>query len=238
MLNTNRVLHFIKGELGFANMQLELEDDEILEHVVEYTLREFSFYVPEKKRYYLNMELDTLKVPGRANEFYITDEQGLEILNVVEVYPNLSEYMVHGMPPLGPLSHGELGEWALQNEVAMSVKMFSSFDMTYEFTHPNIIRISPVPNNSGNVTVEYERMQNPDLSGIPNEFQWIFQEMSLADIMMRIGRIRKKYGGQMRTPFGEVPLEADIFDEGKEKKREILEKLNLGPVLNVIVDHG
>ena len=237
MLNTNRLLSYIKGELGFPHVQIELSDEEILEHITEFTLREFSFYSPEKKKVNLNLDLDANKVPGRSNEFYITETEGLEILNVVEVYPTQSEYLIHGMRPLGPLSHFELREWALSNEMAMQLKMFSSFDTTFEFTHPNIVRISPVPNHMGNVIIEYERMQNPDLSGVNNEYQWVFMELSLADIMIKLGRIRKKYQ-DIKTPFGEIPLNQEVGDEGKEKKREILEKLNLGPIMNVIVDHG
>jgi hypothetical protein len=56
---------------------------------------------------------------------------------------------------------------------------------------------------------------------------------------MVIGRIRKRYGGgNLRTPFGEIPLEGDIYEEGKEMKREILEKLERLFVPNVRVDFG
>ena len=117
-------------------------------------------------------------------------------------------------------------------------KMFSSFDTTFEFIHPNKVRLSPVVNNMGTFTIEYERMQNPDFSGVGNEYQWAFLELACSDIMIIIGQIRSKYQGQARTPFGEIPLGAEILQEGKEKKREIIEKLNLGPLLNVVFAKG
>jgi len=237
MLNKSRVLTYVKQNLGFPFMQIELSDEEVLEYIETYTLREFSYYVPEVKRTYLNLLLASNKVPGRINEFYIFDEQGLEILNVVDLYTDSSQFMVYGHPPLGVFTHSELKDWALDVATSMDVKMFSSFDITFEFMHPNKIRISPSPANVRFVTVEYERVQNPDLSGVPNEFQVLFCEFALADIMIMLGRIRAKYEN-MRTPWGEIPISKEIQDEGKEKKKDLIDKLSLGPLMNVIIDHG
>ena len=57
--------------------------------------------------------------------------------------------------------------------------------------------------------------------------------------MMVIGRIRKKYGGgTLRTPFGEIPLDSDVYEEGKELKREVIEVLERLYIPNVRIDHG
>lgn len=240
MLNATRVLKYIKDNLAFPFNFIEIEDSKIMEYVTDYTIREFSYYIPQVRRMNLNLTLDTNKVPGRSNEYYLYDPQGLEILNVVDIYFDEGNLILHGHPPLGPLSFGEVKEWALAVASSMQVKVFSSWDYTHEFIHPNMVRISPVLVSAGpNVAVEYERMQPPDFRGIPNEFQVLFCEMALADIMMLIGRIRKKYGdGTLRTPFGEIPLSAEVGDEGKDKKREIVEKLIAGALPNVIIDHG
>jgi len=240
MLNATRVLKYIKDNLAFPFNFIEIDDPKIMEYVTEYTVREFSYYIPQVRRMNLNLTLATNRVPGRSNEYFLYDPQGLEILNVVDIYFDEGNLILHGHPPLGPLSFGEVKEWALAVATSMQVKVFSSWDYTNEFIHPNIVRISPAIVNAGpNVTVEYERMQPPDFRGIPNEFQVLFCEMALADIMILIGRIRKKYGdGTLRTPFGEIPLSAEVGDEGKDKKREIVEKLIAGALPNVIIDHG
>jgi len=240
MLNQQLVLEYIKDNLAFPFMHLELTDEKIIEYFSTHTIKTFGYWVPQVWKIPLNTNLTSNKVPGIGNEFYIGDPQGLEILNVVDFYTSKGELYLLGHPPLGPMSHGEIKEWALQVEMAMQTKMFSSFDYTCEFKHPNIIRISPLPSsNLGVITVEYERQQPPDLSGIPNDVQYIFKELALADIMIVIGRIRKRYGGgTLRTPFGEIPLESEIFDEGKEKKREILENLERLWIPNVRVDFG
>ena len=82
-------------------------------------------------------------------------------------------------------------------------------------------------------------MQCDDFSEIPNDIGEIFLELALADIMIALGRIRKRYGGgNLRTPFGEIPLESDILEEGKEKKREVIEKLERLYIPNIRIDHG
>jgi len=239
MLNSNKVLNYVKSNLGFPFMHLEWSDDEILSYIKDYTIAEFSHYFPEVKTMGLNLTLESNQVPCKDNEYYLIEPQGREILNVVAVYFSESDYIFFGHPPLGPLSVGEVRSWALDVEMSMMVKQFSSYDKTFEFKHPNIIRISPTTSSITWCGVEYERKQSEDFSGIPNDIQMFFLELALSDIMITIGRIRKRYGGgNLRTPFGEIPLESDIYEEGKEKKREVLEKLTTGSLPNVLVDFG
>jgi len=239
MLNQSRVLDYIKDNLGFPFQQLEFTDDDIINYFVTYSLREFSGYVPDVNKIDLNVNATQLQVPGRQNEYYLVEPDNLEIMNVIDVYYPATDLYIHGHPVYGPFTHFELREWALATEMANETKQFSSWDKTFAFKHPNILRISPVPTDITHCTVEYERIQPPDLGGIPNEHQVIFCEFAMADCMIRIGRVRKKYGdGNMRTPFGEIPVGAEIFDEGKEKKRELIERLDRLYLPNVVIDHG
>jgi len=239
MLNKSEVLEYVKSNLGFPFMHLELEDEQILEYITKNTRKTFSYYIPQKVMTSLNTTVESNKVPGKGNEYYITEPDGMEILNVVDIYTTSGELYMFGHPPMGVFSHFELREWALSVSMAMDTKMFSSFDYTFEFKHPNVIRISPLTSALGWVAVEYERMQPEDLSGIPNDIQLDFKNLALADVMMVIGRIRKRYGGgTLRTPFGEIPLESDVYDEGKELKREIIEKLERLFIPNVRIDFG
>jgi len=239
MLTKNAVLSYIKDNLAFPFMQLELTDEKILDFTTQHSLREFGYYVPQKWKLSLNLSLAANKVPGVGNEWYLFDDQGLEILNVIDFYSGAGELYLFGHPPLGPLSMSELPGWALAVSNAMTTKMFSSFDYTFEFRHPNIMRISPLPSTTlGTITVEYERQQPPDLSGVPNDLQQYYKKLALADIMIVLGRVRKKYSGQLRTPFGEIPLNDEILEEGKELKREVIEVLERLYIPNVRIDHG
>ncbi len=239
MLNHARVLGYIKDHLAFPNTHLELDDDEIIKRFVTYSLREFSEYIPHVNKLPLCLTNCDYKVPNIQNEFYLKDPDNVEILNVIEVYFDGSDDLLMGAPIFGPMSHFEIRDWALATEMAGQLKMFSSWDKTFEFRSPNILRISPVPTTgNGYCVVEYERMQPQDLSGIPNEHQIIFCKLALADIMIQIGRVRKKYGGNIRTPFGEIPLDSDILEEGKELKDKVIEKMERLYTPNIVVDFG
>jgi hypothetical protein len=241
MLNQAEVLRYVKDNMAFPFQTIEWDDDKILEYIDDNTRKEFSYYIPQNNQFVpLNTDLSANIVPGHQNRFYITEPCGLEIYNVVEMYMDGSDYYVHGHPPLGALSHGEIQNWAASVEMAMTTKQFSSFDYTFEFTHPNLIRISPSGVGTvGTVILEYEREQPSDLSGVPNDLHMDFKKLALADVMMAVGRIRKRYGGgNLRTPFGEIPLESDIYEEGKELKREQLEKLERLFIPNIHFEHG
>jgi hypothetical protein len=239
MLTQSEVLRFVKTSLAFPHMFIELSDQDILDYITDNTRKMFSHYFPQKWKTSLNVGLEANKVPGRGNEFYLTDPQGYEIYSVIDIYTSSGDWYIHGHPPMGPLSHGDLREWALQVEMAGQLKMFSSFDMTFEFSHPNILRISPINTSYGTITVEYEREQPPDLSGIQNDIQKYFKELALADIKIVIGTIRKRYsGGQLRTPFGDIPIEGDIKEEGQSEKDKLLDIFERSYLPNVTLDFG
>jgi hypothetical protein len=239
MLNDSLVLDYVKRNLGFPFMHLEWKDEEILEYIKKFTIREFSYYVPNVQTLPINFQNIANKVPGKSNEYYLFEPEGREILGIKNIYFDQSDYFAMGHPPMGVFSYGQLGEMALQTHLAMSTKLYSVFDKTFEFKHPNIVRVSPVPVNSKFATVEYERIQCDDFREIPNDIGEIFLDLSLADIMIALGRIRKRYGGgNLRTPFGEIPLESDIFEEGKEKKREIKDLLERTFIPNITIAHG
>jgi len=239
MLNSSRVLSYIKGNMGFPWQFIELTDTEILDYVAQFTIRTFGHYFPDENTIGLNLQTTTNKVANKANEYYITDPEGREILGVSHIYFGAGNQYLFGHPPLGPMSLGEISQWALDTEIAGWVRSFSSFNYTFVFKSPNIVRISPTPNSEQWVAIEYEREHSEDFSTIPNDMQSYFLELCLADIQIMIGRIRKKYGsGGLKSPFGELNLSDEIFEEGKEKRAEVIEKLTNGSLTNVVVSFG
>ena len=238
MLSTDKILHYVKVNLAFPWQFLELTDDDIMDYITSFTLPEFSHYFPQKQKIPIDI-LTNPTVPNIKNEYYIQEPDGIEILNVVNVYYPASLYYFHGHPPYGPMSTGDMREWAIQTSMAMDVMQHSTWNYTSEFMHPNILRISPaLPITEGFLTIEYERMQPSDFSGIPNELQIIFCELALADIQIYLGRVRKRYGDNLTTPFGNIPVSSEIFDEGRDKKREILDLLTSGSRPNVVMQIG
>jgi hypothetical protein len=239
MLNTTKVLKYVKTNLGFPFQTIEITDDDILEYIQDYTIEEFSKYIPDVNK--ISFDLTAVsRVSGSLNEYLIEEEDGLEILSVKNVYFNCGGLLTVGHPIMGAFNQRDLREFVLNVETSMMVYQSSMFMYTYEFKHPNIIRISPTNfGTEGSIILEYERVHPSDLSTIPNEHQLIFEQMCLADIMIVLGRIRKKYGdGVLKTPFGEIPLNSQIYEEGIEKKREIIEKLQQLTYPNVTIAFG
>ena len=58
MLNSNRVISFVKSKLGFPFTEVEIEDQQILDFVTEFSLRDFSYYSPEVVKINLNVNLE------------------------------------------------------------------------------------------------------------------------------------------------------------------------------------
>lgn len=238
MLNSTRVLSYIKSNLGFPWQFLELSDTEILDYVKEFTIRTFGHYFPDVNTIGVNLQTSTNKVVGKANEYYITDPDGREILNIAHIYFSGGNQYLFGHPPIGPMSLGEIAQWTLSTEIAGWVKSMSSFNYTFTFKSPNIVRITPTPTSEEWVAVEYERDHSEDFSTIPNEMQMYFCELALCDVAIMIGRIRRRYGDNLVTPFGSINLSTEIFDEFKEKRNELIEKLTGGALTNIVLSFG
>ena len=237
MLNESRVLDYIKSNLGFPFQPLELTDEYIMNYVVEYTLRTWSHYFPEKHIMKLALDDDSIKANSRQNEFYLEEPEGLEILNIADMYFSASKFFALGHPYIGIFNYESLPFFALSAVKAADAHLWSPYNYTFVFVHPNIVRIMPNPKNEEYCLVEYERVQSPDFSGISNELQIMFCDLALADIKIVIGSARARYD-QLQTPFGSIPLNQNLASEGKEEKRDILDKLTAGSLPNIIFDKG
>ncbi len=241
MLNQSRVLDYIKMNLGFPYNPLELNDDEILNYVKSYTIREFSHHIAAVKKINLNLNNPCLKVPNRQNEYYLVEPDNLEILNVSDVYFSSSNLIFTGHPIMGVFSQADTPAWMLQVENGMQAHLMSDFNKTWEFTHPNVLRISPIQLNENECTVEIETMHKDDFSTITNEMQYIFMQLALADIQIMIGSMRRRYAstGGIKTPFGDIPVDTEILADGRQLKSEIITKLeNSSACMNVLFEKG
>ena len=86
MLNYTKILDYIKQNLGFPWQFIELKDEEILEYCEKFTIKEFSQYFPDENTIGYSLKFEGNKVPGKANEFYLSDPDRREIYTVKNVY--------------------------------------------------------------------------------------------------------------------------------------------------------
>jgi len=190
MLNDNLVLDYIKENLSFPFQKLEIDDDKILDYTKKFTLRKFSYYVPDKNKISIDLNLEINKVPRMANEYYLRDPEGIDIMNIIEIIPMQGAYLMTGHPIMGGYGIPSVRDWALSVSNSMTVRHFSDMDKTWEFMPPNKFRISNNIFKWKRCVVEYERLQPADFRKIPTDLHMLFMEYALACMMINIGRIR------------------------------------------------
>lgn len=240
MLNWNQVLNYTKARLSLPSTFIENTDDEMKNYIINTALREFSQYFPDTSRATIITSNPNYKVDGKSNQFYFFDEEGLDIISIVECYFPLDNTLWSGHPAFGPVSMETMKWWALDVFTSKMFAKFSDFNKSYHHIYPNIIEIFDA-NNLGfseNIVVEYERMQPHDLSKIPVAMSMDFMNLALGHVMLKLGSLRSHYGdGRVVSPFGEIPLNGEAMkQEGKELIREVVDKLIEGQQPSVWID--
>ncbi len=249
MLNWSDLLFYIKGRLALPSSFIEKADTDLKRWIVNTALREFSDYIPDLAWTGINPR-ETAFQTEKGNIFKFFDAEELDILGVVNYYYSDAGYFATGHPVFpvfggqgscgsggGSCATGsELANFALQCMRSGMYRKFSYWGYTGKFITPNMVRI--LPEITEVFVLEYERMQPHDLRKIPSEHARSFMELALAEVMLWIGSIRTHYGGgQIATPFGEIPLQGDtIKQEGQELKRETVDRLKEVSLPGIIVD--
>lgn len=236
MLNETKVLYYIKENLGFPHVDIEKSDEQLMMYVKMFSLSEFSNYVPDVFEWRLLTDRPKIKVEGTNNMFYILDPDGCDILNVVAVIPAEAESFYYGYPYMSYQgSFDGVADMLLQIDQAETLQQFSRGDQSFDYFPPNKIRIFPSFMNSQKYVVRYERVHPEHFMTIPQEYSIDFLNLALADAMMNCGTVRSKYSN-ITTPFGEIPLNTTLKDQGSELKQRTIEKLkSLPPNLLVYV---
>lgn len=236
MLSWSLILERIKDELSLPFQVLEKTDEDIIKYLKSNCVRKFSTYFPVKNKILLDSSNPNTKRPDRQSEFFLIDPDDREILTVVDFIENLGSYVIAGHSPYGAFTFGAVPEISLQNYMGNNLRPFSQYEHTFEFSAPNIIRISP--KFSGTATIEYERTIDPELSDINPELQDYFMELCIAMTFQMIGRIRQKYSN-IQTPYGQIELDGQALkSEGDERYNAVIQEMKTGSMPNVIFSRG
>jgi hypothetical protein len=230
----SKAVYFIKRQLGFPNVGIELYDEDIEMEIKMFVIPEFSKYVPHLNELLIdttNPETHT----DQSNVYYIFDPDGRSILNILRVIPDESDLMFHNYPYTQPYANTDMVTQYVQDiENAETTMKFTGASKTFTFIQPNKIRIFPQQIEASPFIIRYEREHKEDLSTIPFEYETDFLYLALAHIMIICGNIRNKYQA-ITTPFGDVPLNADIRERGDTIKQSVIDKLNQLPP-NILID--
>ena len=238
MLSMSKVLYYIKTMLGHPHVVIEKSDAEMEMHIKLFALNEFSKYIPSIHELPLRRGDPTVRIKDNENTYILKDPDGCDILNVVAVLQEESSMFLYGYPWFAEInSIDNVATQLLMVDEAETREMFSRGHMTFNFMPPNKVRIYPAVDDSyDKFLIRYERVQPETLSEIPPEFQQEFLTLCLADVMIMCGNIRNKYQN-ISTPFGEIPLNAELGSKGEEIKTNILTELRKQPP-NILLDIG
>jgi len=221
MLNETLVLDYIKRNLGFPVMQIEISDDDIINYVKNYTLPFFSRYKPLEKYTVIDLEKNPdLQIDDTT--FKIPPDPNHKLLAVTEVIPSMAAYMVSGFP-INPFPTWQtLPNYLLQMTKALTARKYSLYQFTFQFIRPDKIKILPKLGES--FYLLFATFVHT-FETIHTDWERHFLDLALADICDYIASLRVKYQNYS-TPYGDINLNWDYFqNRANEIRQRVLDDL-------------
>jgi hypothetical protein len=224
MLDWNKILRYVKGRCSLPSGYIEKNDEEIKEWILENSLETFSRYYPDVTTTGIDVGKPEHIYYKRDKCYLIKDEEDLPIYGIKECYFPSQNHFIEGHPTTGVWQFSDMKWWSLETFKSRFFHKYSRFNYTYDFIHPNIVRI-PTNMQPQNFVVEYERRHPEDLRTIPAAHENIFKDLALADIKLLIGEIRMQYS-EIQTPIGTIPINGQaIYDQGERLKENLIQKI-------------
>ena len=226
MITVGEVVSYIKRSLGEPFVSLELMNSQIEEIVMEDALKDFTKYVPDTNRIILEKKISNRVNPKMENLYWIRDPEERRVYSVIEVNQSNDASIASNYPITMPItSYDGLPEKVLQIHKSVYSMHFTSSDLTWrQEGTKNQVWIFSDDSLSGYYSVKYTRSHAPDLHSIPEEYVMDFQNLSLARVQIVLGSIRTKYG-TLNTPLGDIQINAEIGNQGKELLNATIEEL-------------
>lgn len=212
MLTRKYCKEYIKNSLGSPYVPFELTDEQ-LDFWLDYTITQFSSYIPNTVYVQINnnhrVEKNVFLIPYDGN-----------IISVLNVYSTLGHYAMMGHPyiPIQNQNISNIYSWENQGELYSMAKSQSSANFTFQFKPPKYLVITPSYENI-NVAVELAVEHSPDLSTIKTEYIEIFLKMYYINIGQVLVNIRSTYR-TISTPFGDIELNVDNIQQTIDRYRD------------------
>ena len=222
-----QTISYIKNNLSLPSGSFEDTDQQVKDYLKDTALFEFSTFFPGEGRVEIIPDNTSTKVSGKQNWFYIFDSENDPIISIKNVIFPLDGDVLASRPVQGVWSFGGMENFALQNYKAGLYQRYSPFTKSFHFHEPNIIEILPEVSDSASFVVEYEKVQNKDLSCIPTALSILFMDLCLGHYMIKIGHLRSIFGDDnISTAFGPIPLKGEqLLQRGTEIREKCVEKM-------------
>jgi len=226
------VLSHIHGELGSGNTKLEITDREIITNIQEQVMPIFSSY-SDNIRYY-RMSVADIVTESPVVIYKFKDDLEYGISEIKRVIPE-ALYTSLDFSQINATGSGDITDFLIRQNYSQMSQMVRA-ETTWKFVRPDELHVirPAMSYESFNFIVEYGAVHlGPET--VDTSLWQEFLDLATASIMVKVGRIRKKFNN-VTTPFGQMELNADeLINDGKELKRDALDRLNKTPSSDQLV---
>ena len=220
MLTQTTLLQNIEWDLGYKFTDLEISPEEIMSIIKLRTLPDFSKYFPYQER--LRINIDTDKVPGYSNRFYLRTDH--EILNINRIVGNSNRNslndIVVGTP--SPLMSTAGGASLYEMDAYATMTGFTNVQ-TYQYYHPDMIEFSPNSSLGSYYIVVCNVVHDESLLTIPANMQDYFRQLAVCDVKSSLYLIRNRIAN-LQSSLGSIELFIDDLSTARDERRELMEK--------------
>ena len=225
MININDCLSYIKRNMGYPKVSIELSDQDLIDIIQTESRILFQQYVPHSKRRFINKYSKKYRI--KKNLYWVRDNNDLEIFWVQDVTPDETSALATGWPYSLPTISVDNIPYMLEsiNRAKINNQWSRSGLKWYQEHQGNQVWIFSEDGLCTRYSILYTCEHNPDLSSISGEYAIDFMNICLGFSKIAAGSIRSKYGS-LQTPVGEIPINNELAAEGKELINATVEKLN------------
>ena len=222
-MNINTILDILLNQrLGLIEYKLDYLYPEIHKNLLNNTLPIFSQYFPYYRRY--------LFVPNENkadsnNEYYLNIPEvkanKLKIISVADVRARSGVEGNAFMDSYRPFAMTI--EDVLINSASTNIESLTNYSYrSFRFIPPNKIWLKGFGDYDLYITL---KLTYPSFSAIPDSVIEQFLDLAECDIKIFIYNKLKHYD-QLSMPIGNMDLKLNIFENGENERREVIERFN------------
>ena len=232
LLTSSFIQDEIRDQFGYDVMEFEATND-IVTRSINRCIRTLNVYKPKISRYSLT-DVTTADDTAVYVDFGtgVLGIRRVEFTSTTSAYASEDPFRLYESALKGGAG-SEMGKISLEsyinlkNRSKMVNKLFG-VDDDYQWIEEEKRLILHVPTGPKNVYIEYfEQWTAP--TQIPADDDQLFLDMVTAQVKMKVGMMRRKYGGSLPSPGGvSIQLDgSDLVQEGRESWERLLERLSL-----------
>lgn len=226
MISINETLQYIKRQLGYPFVSIELSDEQIVEVIKNEGILTFETKVPDLGSRILKKGSKKFRI--KKNLYWIIDPLDREVFWIQSIIPEEAEMLANGMPYTTPIvAYDNIPDIVMRTAQGHTVYRWGKGLYWWQIDGKPQVYIFSDDGISSQYHISYTRSHSPDLSTINREYAKHFMDICLANCMIILGQIRDKYGnGNVKTPIGDIPIGgSEMYTRGNDLLTKTLEDL-------------